>query len=109
MAQIRPAKRPRSVVDNAPESPQGPPERHEEFWLVDGNIVLVAGNIAFRIYQGLLVTQSPFFADKLASSNPDSDETIDGCPVVHVEESPEDFVHLLRVLLPTTHRRCVHA
>ncbi|KAI1795336.1 hypothetical protein LXA43DRAFT_881932 [Ganoderma leucocontextum] len=79
---------------------------HKEFWLddIDGNIVLIARNVAFRIYRGLLVAQSTVFADMFASSSPNSDEVIDGCPVIYVSDSPEDLAQLLRVLLPTTHR-----
>ncbi|PIL26521.1 hypothetical protein GSI_12279 [Ganoderma sinense ZZ0214-1] len=40
-----------------------------------------------------------------SSSSPNSDEMIDGCPVVHVSDSPEDLARLLRVLLPAAHRR----
>ncbi|KAI1795341.1 hypothetical protein LXA43DRAFT_882228 [Ganoderma leucocontextum] len=98
----RPSKRPRTAADDAVRDIL---QHHEEFWLNDGNIVLVARNIAFRVYCGLLVTQSTVFADMFASSSPNSDETIEGCPVVHISDSPEDFAHLLRVLLPTTHRQ----
>ncbi|KAI1795343.1 hypothetical protein LXA43DRAFT_992370 [Ganoderma leucocontextum] len=98
----RPSKRPRTAPDDVAQDPL---KHHEEFWLDDGNVVLVARNIGFRVYRGLLVTQSTVFADMFASSSPHSDETIDGCPVIHVSDSPEDLVHLLRVLLPTTQRR----
>nr|VWP02334.1 Xanthomonas outer protein J [Ganoderma boninense] len=102
----RPSKRSRTVAD-ADEPAHVPLKHHEEFWLDDGNVVLVAGTVGFRIYRGLLVAQSTVFNDMFASSSPHSDETIDGCPVVHVSDSPEDLAHLLRVLLPTTQRRCV--
>ncbi|KAM5539599.1 hypothetical protein V8D89_006708 [Ganoderma adspersum] len=100
----RPPKRSRTAAD-ADGAVQDPLKHHEEFWLDDGNIVLVARRVGFRVYRGLLVTQSTVFADMFASSTPNSDETIDSCPVVHLSDSPEDLAHLLRVLLPTTQRR----
>ncbi|PIL26519.1 hypothetical protein GSI_12277 [Ganoderma sinense ZZ0214-1] len=102
----RPSKRSRTAADaDADAHVETPLKHHEEFWLDDGNIVLVARQVGFRVYRGLLVTQSTVFADMCASSSPTADETIDGCPVVHVSDSPEDLAHLLRVLLPTTQRR----
>lgn len=76
--------------------------RHDEFWLEDGNIVLIAGETAFRLYRGLLAEQSYVFRDMFASSasTPMVDETFDGLPVVHLGDSPTDVAHLLRVLLP---------
>ena len=75
-------------------------QRHPEIWFNDGNIVLVAGDseIAFRIYRGLLDAQSTVFSDLFASSTSSPDETFDGCPVVYLSDSPNDLVHLLRVL-----------
>ena len=41
--------------------------RHPEFWLDDGNLILVASQeTAFRIYTGLLASQSEVFANMFA-------------------------------------------
>ncbi|KAI0691704.1 hypothetical protein C8Q76DRAFT_660872 [Earliella scabrosa] len=89
-------------------SPSGTPldqlSRCEEFWLEDGNLVLVARDTVFRVYRQLLASQSPIFADMFASSSVEASETLDGCPVVRLSDSPQDLVHLLRVLLPRTQR-----
>lgn len=77
-------------------------QRHAEFWFRDGNIVLVAKHTGFRIYRGLLSSQSTVFSDMFASSTSNVDETFDGCPVVHLSDSPHDLVHLLHVLIPKT-------
>ncbi|KAM5539312.1 hypothetical protein V8D89_007003 [Ganoderma adspersum] len=76
--------------------------RHTEFWFRDGNIVLVARRTGFRIYRGLLSSQSTVFSDMFASSTCKADETFDGCPVVHLSDSPHDLAHLLHVLIPKT-------
>ena len=74
-----------------------------DIWFSDGNIVLVARETAFRIYRRLLAGQSTVFSDMFASSTSSPDETFDGCPVVHLSDSPHDLAHLLRVLLPKSH------
>ncbi|KAI1792557.1 hypothetical protein LXA43DRAFT_1093523 [Ganoderma leucocontextum] len=108
----RPSKRARisSEGDGAADGPPAPLDdlKHdEEFWLEDGNIVLIARNTAFRIYRGLLAAQSSIFADMFtAALSSKAGETYEGCPaaVVHLSESPEDLRHILRVLLPKSHR-----
>ena len=102
----RPAKRTRPSSQGAQGGLQPPAalKHHEEFWLDDGNIILVAQDVAFRIYRCLLAAQSTVFADMFASASPSSDECMDGCPVVHVSDSSEDLAHLLRVLLPGSRR-----
>ncbi|OBZ69703.1 hypothetical protein A0H81_10185 [Grifola frondosa] len=72
--------------------------RDDEFWYKDGNIVLIAGNIAFRVYQGLLAEQSQVFMDLFVVPQPAGAETMDDCAMVHLSDSPEDLRHLLRAL-----------
>lgn len=81
---------------------------HPEFWFNDGNLILVdAANrtTAFRIYAGLLASQSEFFANMFTVASSNADEVYDGCPVVPVYDTPEDFAHLLRVLIPKDSRK----
>lgn len=78
--------------------------RDPEFWLEDGNIVLVAHNVAFRVYRGLISKQSQIFHDMFASSET-GPMMFDNCPIVHLSDSPSDFRHLLRVLIPAHCRR----
>ncbi|PIL26465.1 hypothetical protein GSI_12223 [Ganoderma sinense ZZ0214-1] len=78
---------------------------HEEFWFDDGSIVLIAQQkTGFRVYRALLTAQSTIFADMFTSSSPSAEEMIEGCPVVHLSDTPEDIAHLLRVLLPKSQR-----
>ncbi|KAI1784799.1 hypothetical protein LXA43DRAFT_901007 [Ganoderma leucocontextum] len=106
-ADLLPKKR-RSGPPNDPQrpNPSSSPSSnvnlklHPEFWFDDGNIVLVAQRTAFRIYRGLLSSQSTVFSDMFVSSSSSADETFDGCPIIHLSDSPHDVAHLLRVLLP---------
>ncbi|PIL26504.1 hypothetical protein GSI_12262 [Ganoderma sinense ZZ0214-1] len=107
----RPLKRARIATDGPADSQSNPSgssistsssnlHRHPEIWYDDGNLVLVARETAFRIYRGLIAGQSTVFSDLFASSTSSPDETFEGCPVIHVSDSPHDLVLLLRVLLP---------
>ncbi|KAH9856111.1 hypothetical protein C2E23DRAFT_722423 [Lenzites betulinus] len=80
-------------------------QRDTEFWLEDGNLVLIAHTTGFRVYRGLLASQSEVFGGMFESASPSTGDSFDGCPVVHLSESPEDLRHLLRVILPASQRR----
>ncbi|KAI0700387.1 hypothetical protein C8T65DRAFT_709696 [Cerioporus squamosus] len=68
------------------------PREDEEFWFDDGTIVLVAGNIKFRVYRGILTEHSPFFAETLSLPQPTE------CQGVH--DNPESLRHVFRLLMP---------
>ena len=76
-------------------------QKDEEVWLSDGNIVVVAANkIAFRVHKSILALQSEVFSDlfSLPGADEATPETMDGCPVVHVSDSPDDIRRLFLVL-----------
>lgn len=81
-------------------------KRDEEFWYDDGNIILVARDVEFRIYRGLLADHSPVFRDMFSfpvpppESSSAADPTGDACPVVQLFDSPEDVRHILRFYMP---------
>ena len=81
--------------------------RDEELWLDDGNVVLVAGNIMFKVYRGLLAAQSPIFGDMFAVASSSRGAHFGDVPTVRLTDSPEDLKHLLRALVPNTQRRYV--
>ncbi|KAI0676520.1 hypothetical protein C8Q78DRAFT_27991 [Trametes maxima] len=79
--------------------------RDTEFWFSDGSIVLIAGNVAFKIYKELLASQSDVVADMIGvATDPQAVDLLDGSPVVCLSDSPEDLRHLLRILVPRTRR-----
>ena len=84
-------------------SPSNDLEPHGDVWFDDGNIVLVAGNTAFRVYRGLLAAQSTVFSDMFEASSPVGGETFEGCPVIRLFDSTQDLVHLLKILVPKEH------
>ncbi|KAH9932316.1 uncharacterized protein B0H18DRAFT_1115983 [Fomitopsis serialis] len=63
--------------------------RHDgQLWYEDGNVILVASGIGFRVIQQLFCVPQP----------PDS-QLIDGCPVVHLSDTAIALQELLLVLL----------
>ncbi|PIL26445.1 hypothetical protein GSI_12203 [Ganoderma sinense ZZ0214-1] len=105
-SQTRPRKRARVSEDERPVTAVSLVKltQDREFWLDDGNIVLIARDVGFRIYRGLLAAQSTVFADMFGSSNSTADEYYEDCPVVRLSDSPEDLRYLLRVLVPRSYR-----
>ena len=79
-------------------------EHDTEFWMEDGNLVLLAGKVAFRVYRGLMAVQSPVFASMFLVADSGASKSVEGCPAVCLSDSPEDLRHLLRALLPSQHR-----
>ncbi|TFK89062.1 hypothetical protein K466DRAFT_519692 [Polyporus arcularius HHB13444] len=91
-------KRPRtSDEDVAPvvQLPSGVTKKDDEFWFDDGNLIIVAQDVEFRIYRGPLVKHSPVFRDMLTLPQP-ADARDLSCAVVHISEHPISFKHLLR-------------
>lgn len=108
-------KRPRTD-SNATKGDDGPTptKRDDDFWFEDGNIVLIARNIEFRVYKGILAKHSPVFHDMFSLPPPAAPESsgntavpIGTCTVVHLSDSPEDLRHVLRVCMPETNLRQV--
>lgn len=80
--------------------------KDETFWYDDGNIIVVAQSIGFRIYKGVLTAQSEFFGDlfSLPQTHNAAESNVDACPVVHVTDTPDELRSLLRALLPLAQR-----
>ncbi|RDX48949.1 hypothetical protein OH76DRAFT_1351594 [Lentinus brumalis] len=76
--------------------------RDEEFWFDDGTIVLIAGQVEFKVYARPLVEHSPVFKDMLSLPQPES-TTASKVPIrprVHLSDSPDDLRYLFEVLMP---------
>ncbi|KAI8992828.1 hypothetical protein BD414DRAFT_482339 [Trametes punicea] len=80
-------------------------KRDTELWFDDGSLVLVAGDVEFKVYRGPLIAHSPFFKDLFSLPQPAERERSghEGelpCPVVPLYDSPDDLRHVLRVFVP---------
>ena len=75
--------------------------RDTDFWLEDGNLILLAGSTAFCVHRSLLVKKSAVFAEMFPKdSYLDSAESFDGCPVARLPDHPQDLRDFLQYLMP---------
>lgn len=73
----------------------------EEVWFADGNLVLQAENIVFKVYQGILTQESSLFRDMLSLPQPPDQSSADiyeGCHLVKVQDTAEDITTFLSAL-----------
>ncbi|KAJ3492732.1 hypothetical protein NLJ89_g11174 [Agrocybe chaxingu] len=71
----------------------------EKYWFDDGNAVLQAEGTQFRVHRSFLALQSPVFADMFSMPQPPvGEDLLDGCPVVHLQDSSKDINNLLVLL-----------
>ncbi|TCD68730.1 hypothetical protein EIP91_010014, partial [Steccherinum ochraceum] len=98
----RPPKRPRlhSQADFSQPLRERMKTKYErgDLWLDDGNIVLVAEGTAFRVHQSILSRNSEVFRDMFTLPQPEGTETCHGCPVVHLQDSKKELLHVLLAL-----------
>jgi hypothetical protein len=83
-----------------PDAEPLPNPRRSEIWYEDGNIVLQAGMTQFRVYRGILRDKSPIFKDMFDVPQPSDNfgSFFEGCPVMRVMDSAEDWEHVLNAL-----------
>lgn len=90
-----------NVTGPSPQ-PQQPFVRDETYWFEDGNIVLLVRNAGFKVYKGLLAEHSAVFRGMfvVAQGEQAAAEQLDGCPVVPLDDSPDDIRQLFRLIYP---------
>ncbi|TCD63692.1 hypothetical protein EIP91_005097 [Steccherinum ochraceum] len=100
MGDARPSKRARNDASSkgSREDTTAGYKRSENFWLRDGNVILVAEKTAFRVHQSVLERKSVVFQDMFGVPQPEEAETLEECPLVHVSDTAEDITHMLSVL-----------
>jgi hypothetical protein len=81
------------AMSSSSEHESEPCGRSKAIWLNDGNTVFNAkGRRLFRIYMGLLARKSTVFAALQTLPQADVVQVmVDGCPVIDVDDDPEDF------------------
>lgn len=68
------------------------------WWFDDGNVVLIADDTLFRVHRGVLSHHSVVFRDMFMIPQPEEFEQMEGCPVVHLSDSPRELGVLLGAL-----------
>jgi len=86
-------QRPSSPYDQEPV-----PAVHSEVWYYDGNIILQAENIPFRLHRSVLSSRSGVFSN-LFGIPPSAEEFfVEGCSVVQLHDSAEDVKHMAQAV-----------
>ena len=68
---------------------------YKPYWFDDGDIVLLVGDHLFKLKRKALAC-SPIFNDMFEFAEPQGEDQLDGCPVVHLQDSPEDWTTVLK-------------
>ena len=83
-------------------------QRDKELWYEDGTVILVAQEVEFRVYKGLLADQSPVFESMFSSSSSSSADKMEhDCPTFRLTDSPSDLRHIFRACIPGAQLRQV--
>ncbi|KAJ3838646.1 hypothetical protein EV361DRAFT_880720 [Lentinula raphanica] len=80
-------------------------QKDEDFWFYDGSIVVQAQDTLFRVHQTVLANSSDIFSTlfSLPRSDNDTQDYIEGCPTVKVQDNAKEFSDLLRALYNPSH------
>lgn len=95
MSTFRQSKRKRLEPDS---SNPGVPSKSKYVYIDDGNVILEADLVQFRVHRSMLSSQSTVFADMFTLPQPQNDVTVDDCPIVHLSDSAKDVEYLLRAI-----------
>ncbi|TCD70991.1 hypothetical protein EIP91_000489 [Steccherinum ochraceum] len=82
---------------------------HGSLWFQDGSVVLVAENIGFKVYKGILSQHSEFFQDMFALPQPADGEICEDCPVVRTHDTAKDLLGFLSALHDSMSRYLNHS
>ncbi|KZP16978.1 hypothetical protein FIBSPDRAFT_1047099 [Athelia psychrophila] len=91
-----PSKRPRT--DSSDSTAHSPLVTRSTPWFEDGNIILETEQTQFKVFRGILAANSAIFCDMFAAAEPDSQGLVEGCPVVHLGDKPDDLRYVLEAL-----------
>jgi hypothetical protein len=75
--------------------------RSQDVWYDDGNVVIQAENIVFKVFRGILASNSAVFADMFSVPQPTNvtgPDVYDSCPLIQIYDTPEDARHFLKAI-----------
>lgn len=74
--------------------------RPGDVWLEDGNVILVAQGVSFRVHRSVLSRNSEVFQDMFAFPQPEGEhsECLEGCPVIQLSDRHTELSHFLSAL-----------
>lgn len=87
-----------SAVESATSTEKDSKIHRSEIWFEDGNLILQAASTQFRVHWGIIALHSRVFEGMFPIPRPEGEPLVDGCPLVHVFDDPEDWKNLLDVM-----------
>ncbi|KAF7969822.1 hypothetical protein HWV62_28032 [Athelia sp. TMB] len=71
-----------------------------DIWYEDGNVVLQAGGMQFKVFRGVLAECSSVFKDMFTFPQPSAADTeqVEGCPVIHLSDSAQEVKIVLQAI-----------
>ena len=77
--------------------------RSQDVWYDDGNVVIQTENTVFKVFRGILASNSTVFADMFSVPQPTSapitgPDMYDSCPLVQIYDTSEDTKHFLKAI-----------
>ena len=78
--------------------PSGP--QHGELWLRDGNVIIIAEELSFKLHASTLERHSSVFRELLEDPQPGGDltEIVQGCRVLRMSDWGPDLAQLLKIV-----------
>ncbi|KAJ7470148.1 hypothetical protein B0H11DRAFT_2283417 [Mycena galericulata] len=73
-------------------------KRSEELWLSDGDLIIQAEDVSFRIHAKALAENSTVFADMMEFPRDDAEEKVDGVALVRLFDSDADAAIFLKAI-----------
>jgi len=71
---------------------------HKTFYLEDGNVEVLCGNVLFRVHTSVLSFHSPALRRMFAQTNLAAAESPNGCPRIGSSDTATDFSTLLKMI-----------
>ena len=94
-----PAQKRKRAEGSIDEPPPTEPVR-SDIWYADGNVILQAEGVQFKVVKSILAQNSSVFEDmfSLPQPPPSGMDTVDECPIVHLSDSAEEVGYILKAL-----------
>ena len=100
MSAIQPPTQKRKRLEKSVDEPPPIEPVRSDIWYEDGNIILQAEGVQFKVLKSILARSSSVFEDMFSIPQPPSSgaDTIDGCAIVNLSDSAEELGYVLQAL-----------
>ena len=80
--------------------------QHDDLWFEDGNVIIVAENVWYKLHRGILAKHSGVFRDMFQVADSSAGDSVQGCPTVSVTDDAQHMT-LFLLLLYDAAKQCV--